>query len=214
MRLEVLVQLAHNVQDNSDAQYATFRDNIPYMAIVLAIHPLLRKLYDRVYQVEVAGVQANGHTTKASNPQSFDADRRSQQRTSYDLYFALLFLTALHGVSIFKVLLILHINYNIGTHLPKAWIPPATWIFNIAILFANELGHGYPLSDIVSKAMPFSDSAIAWAKALDSWGGLVPRWEILFNVTVLRLIAFNMDYYWSLDHRAGSPVEVRDRPPF
>ena len=179
------------------------------MAIVLAIHPLLRKLYNRFYQVEAASIQANGHTTKAVNSQSFDADHRSQQHTSYDLYFALLFLTALHGVSIFKVLLILHVNYNIATRLPRAWIPPATWIFNIAILFANELGHGYPLSDIVSRAMPLSEAAIAWAKALDSYGGLVPRWEILFNITVLRLIAFNLDYYWSLDHRAGSPIEVR-----
>jgi D-alanyl-lipoteichoic acid acyltransferase DltB (MBOAT superfamily) len=41
------------------------------------------------------------------------------------------------------------------------------------------------------------------------------RWEILFNITILRLISFNLDYYWSLDRRSGSPIEVPPSPyPF
>jgi len=32
--------------DNSDAQYRSFRDNIPYMAVLLVVHPLLRRVYD------------------------------------------------------------------------------------------------------------------------------------------------------------------------
>jgi hypothetical protein len=47
-----------------------------------------------------------------------------------------------------------------------------------------------------------------WGSWLDSHGGIMPRWEILFNITVLRLISFNLDYYWSLDRRAESPLEV------
>jgi len=34
--------------DNSDAQYRGFRDNIPYMALVVVLHPLLRKGYEWV----------------------------------------------------------------------------------------------------------------------------------------------------------------------
>lgn len=34
--------------DNSDAQYRSFRDNIPYMALVMVLHPLLRTLYERL----------------------------------------------------------------------------------------------------------------------------------------------------------------------
>jgi hypothetical protein len=44
---------------------------------------------------------------------------------------------------------------------------------------------------------------------LDSYGGLMARWEVLFNFTVLRLISFNLDYYWSLNSKVGSPLEVR-----
>lgn len=31
--------------DNSDAQYRSFRDNLPYMGLLLVLHPLARKLY-------------------------------------------------------------------------------------------------------------------------------------------------------------------------
>lgn len=34
--------------DNSDAQYSSFRNNIPYMALVLMIHPVLRRAYDLI----------------------------------------------------------------------------------------------------------------------------------------------------------------------
>ena len=34
--------------DNSDDQYRGFRDNIPYMALLLVVHPLLRRVYDRI----------------------------------------------------------------------------------------------------------------------------------------------------------------------
>lgn len=32
--------------DNSDGQYKSFRDNIPYMALLVVLHPLLRKVYE------------------------------------------------------------------------------------------------------------------------------------------------------------------------
>jgi protein-cysteine N-palmitoyltransferase HHAT len=194
-------------QDNSDSQYAGFRDNIPYMTVVVILHPLLRRLYD--------GLRRSPPTTKTSNgsvgslSSSISADARLRQRTSFDLYFALLFIVALHGFSALKILVILYINFNIAMQLPKQAIPAATWLFNIGVLFANELAHGYRFTQIAETMLPFP-MAIALAKSLDLYGGLIPRWEILFNITVLRLIAFNLDYYWSLGRdRTGSPLEVR-----
>lgn len=118
---------------------------------------------------------------------------------------------ALTGFSSLKVLLILFINFKIGTSLPRTAIPVATWIFSIGILFANELGRGYHYSTIGDAMMPFYAAAPTLGKFLDSYGGLMPRWEVLFKVTVLRMISFNFDHYWSLDRsRAGSPLEVCD----
>lgn len=137
------------------------------------------------------------------------------QRIQFDYYFALVFITALHGVSALKVLAILSINYKIAKSLPRAYIPAATWIFNICTLFANELCSGYPIqraATLLAGTMGASSdnetTLVMCGRFLDSLGGLMPRWEILFNITVLRLISFNMDYYWSLDYHSASLIEV------
>jgi hypothetical protein len=147
-----------------------------------------------------------------------EADERLNQRASFDFGFALIYLLALHGVSAFKVLAILYLNYQVATALPRKYVPAATWVFNIGILFANDLCNGYRFKDTATLFGGFfsaelvnesNSSLVAWGRWLDSYGGLMGRWEILFNITVLRLISFNMDYYWSLDRRSYSPIEVR-----
>lgn len=173
--------------------------------MLIIVHPLLRRAYNAFFPVEtwIAPQDVKPSTTAV-------ADARLKQRTHFDYYFALLFITALHGVSAFKVWLILYLNYNIAAKLPRTYIPTATWVFNIAILFANELCAGYPLARIAKFLSSGEEPSgfVLWAEWLDSKGGLIPRWEILFNITVLRLISFNMDYYWSLDCPSSSLIEV------
>ena len=186
--------------DNSDQQYAGFRDNVPYLFILMIVHPISRRLFETFFPLKSAA-----------------PDDRLNQRISFDVGSSLLFILALHGFSAFKVLLILYINFNIAMHMKREHVPVATWVFNIAILFANELGKGYPMGTIASMISPWPSSGDAssdgklesnWGTELDTYGGLIPRWEVLFNVTVLRLISFNLDYCWSLDQVGGSPIEV------
>lgn len=202
--------------DNSDSQYATFRNNFPFLALLLVLHPLLRRAYNSFWRIDsytaVKQSDPNG-LTQGLSP-SAAADARLDARVSFDLIFAAVFCLGLNGISAFKVLFLLYLNYKLATKTPKAYVPVATWAFNIGILFANELCHGYPFSDMVAIIMPSPNTgekpnnADNWGAWLDSFGGLNPRWEILFNITVLRLISFNFDYYWSLDQRASSPIEV------
>ncbi|KAH8682163.1 MBOAT, membrane-bound O-acyltransferase family-domain-containing protein [Xylariales sp. PMI_506] len=200
--------------DASEAQYYTFRKNIPYMASLLLFHPLLRRLYNAV-------VYPIASRARSSRPTLEEADDRLNQRASFDFGFAIIFLLALHGVSAFKVLLILYVNYQVATLLPRKYIPLATWVFNIGILFANESFSGYQFTTLATYLSAPSDGSlvgseptlISWAKWLDSYGGIMRRWEILFNITVLRLISFNMDYYWSLDRRSYSPLEKKQLDP-
>lgn len=202
-----MLTLFQQNQDNSDAQYASFRDNIPYLAILLVVHPLVRRVYQSY--VSRAGTQ-----TRNMNP-STAGDVQLEQRMRFDFGFGLVFITALHGISALKVLLILFINYRIGKSLPRQYVPAVTWTFNICILFANELCGGYPLEKVAMFLSPGSGTPgekgsllVRWAQMLDSFGGIMPRWEVLFKVTVLRLISFNMDHYWSVDYPAASPIEV------
>lgn len=199
--------LSVSTQDNTDAQYFNFRFNLRYLALLLTFHPLLRKAWNKFYRRVPIG------KTVADT-----AEARLEQRASYDYFFAIVFLGALHGFSMLKVLAILYINYNMATSLPRRYIPLATWVFGIGILFANELCDGYKYRDLAAilsgtppyllRAAPVEGSLASWGAWMDSWGGIMSRWEILFNFTVLRMISFNLDFYWSQGYRSASPMEV------
>jgi D-alanyl-lipoteichoic acid acyltransferase DltB (MBOAT superfamily) len=83
-------------------------------------------------------------------------------------------------------------------------------------LFANELGKGFQFRDMARFITGDGTADFVTGKPLlvelgewlDSYGGIMRRWEILFNITVLRLVSFNLDYFWSLDRRGSSPIEV------
>lgn len=176
--------------DITDAQYYTFRSKLPYMGSLLIFHPLLRKAWDAVFPIQKRSKEGNA---------------RLNQRASFDFVFAIVFLIVLHGFSALKVLLILRLNYMIATKLPRNYVPSATWAFNILVLFANELCHGYHYRTIAQLFMPPLQSWGAW---MDSYSGLMPRWQILFNITILRLVSFNMDYYWSVEKNKSNSLEV------
>jgi len=199
--------------DNSDQQYQSFRNNIPYLAVLLVVHPLLRKLYGSFWRIDSYTKVRSDNDSGLSMGLSPSAasDARMQHRISFDFGFAILFISALHGVSAIKILLILYANYKIATGLPKTYVPAVTWTFNIGILFANELCKGYRFASLATLLLPSQTTSAGsehiqwnWGSWVDSQGGLIPRWEILFNITVLRLISFNFDYYWSLDQNRGS----------
>ncbi|KAL4979038.1 MBOAT, membrane-bound O-acyltransferase family-domain-containing protein [Aspergillus desertorum] len=197
--------------DNSDAQYSGFRDNIPYLLILLIAHPSLRRGYEKFTRASSA-CNANNTTSVAAA-----GDARAARRIRFDYCFALVFITALHGISAVKILIILYLNYKIAKSLPRRYVPAATWSFGIGTLFANEFCGGYPLARVIGSWKPDGsgkDSCLVqWARYLDSCGGLIPRWEVLFKITILRLISFNMDYYWSLDFPASSPIEKKQLDP-
>ena len=198
--------------DNSDLQYKGFRDNIPYMALLLVLHPLLRKTYES-FQSKGDMQHANGTKHRDDDIAAQAANARMERRIKFDLFFAAIFLLALNGISAFKVMLIIYMNYQLATKLPRQYVSIATWVFNISVMFANELCSGYRFASLAAFFIPPRiDGKVAtqpnWGARLDSYGGLMPRWEILFNVTILRLIAFNFDYLWMQDRRSSSPVEV------
>lgn len=147
-----------------------------------------------------------------------EADTWKTRRLTFDFLFAFVYIFALHGSSAFKILVILYINYTIATRLGRDAVPVATWTFNVGILFANELYGGYPYANFDNLLQPSPSLAkdpatggaqFHWGSFLDSYGGLIPRWEILFNITVLRLISFNLDYYWASGYTNSNALEVR-----
>lgn len=170
-----------------------------YMAALLLLHPLLRKVWNSFHPLSDRGADAGA--------------RRLEQRASFDYAFAFIFLVVLHGVSAVKILLILYVNYQLATKLSRRHVPIATWSFNVLVLFANELCEGYKLGSLANHIAGPDSSAALWAGWLDGFGGLIPRWEVMFNIAELRLISFNLDCYWSAGSQHADPLEVSKAIP-
>ena len=115
----------------------------------------------------------------------------TKKRTRIWLIYTRLFnaacLWAFHGFGSLVILLILTLNYVLAKSLGRHKVAPAaTWAFNIFVIFFvnyfREIRYG---------------SVLPILSAMDSFRGLLPRWTVHFNITMLRMISFNMDYFWS-----------------
>lgn len=98
----------------------------------------------------------------------------------------------LHGLHSLKIFLLLSISFFIGKAFKGHVLNPLlTWIYSIATLLyiaqINSLFH--PVFDLLP--------------------AFYPRWHVTFNMSILRLISFNMDYFWA--HRGVFlPLQHRD----
>ena len=151
--------------DNSDQQYRFFRNNFPLLCGLIFIHVTLRKLINTFIIIP------NGRYNN------------NFKRTYFDLIFGIIFLIGAHGINAFKILFHLIINYLIGKYIKNyklaIW---CTWIYGIFSLFFNEW---------------FGDSSFGLSIFVNGSGyytGIIPRWDVFYNFTLLRMLSFNLDY--------------------
>ncbi|KAI0288928.1 MBOAT, membrane-bound O-acyltransferase family-domain-containing protein [Russula brevipes] len=161
--------------DDSDAQYHSFRFNLPALGLLMAAFFALN-MPDNLHRIP------------------------------FYILSSLLMLTILHGASILKILVVLSVNYSLakvtgGTR----FAVPVTWIFNAAVLFANEWYEGYAFATLHPQFA-----------FLDHWRGVYPRWHLSFNITMLRLVSFSVDYHWACSRIGitdpGSAISSKKRP--
>ncbi|CAE6406731.1 unnamed protein product [Rhizoctonia solani] len=157
--------------DNSDAQYRSFRSNIPSLLALSTVHLISGRLYTRIARSISTGPE-----------KSASGDPPAPSRIPFLLVFSLLMLAGLHGTSALKIVAILAANYWIS----MLKIPALTWVFNGVVLFTSNWYEGFQFGSV--------HGALA---SLDGLPGFYPRWHISFNITMLRLLSFNMDYYWA-----------------
>ncbi|GAA5864357.1 hypothetical protein JCM3774_002762 [Rhodotorula dairenensis] len=196
--------------DVSDHQYYLFRSKLPLLVALMLSHVALSRGYRLLAR-------------RLSSTLDPEAPRYSPQkardvRVWFSAAFSLLLLAAFHGTSLPKILAILYANYRIARlgssdhehglrdwksggpgrlRWRREWTPYATWAFNIAVLFANNLGEGYYYGSI-SHRLAF----------LDEYKGLLPRWHINWNISMLRLVSFNMEWYWASSAAMGASLSA------
>ncbi|KAI8921623.1 MBOAT, membrane-bound O-acyltransferase family-domain-containing protein [Entophlyctis helioformis] len=151
--------------DNSDGQYGSFRNNIPVLVVVMLAH---------------VGLSLLLQIRTSASPTTF------RSRVMFALVFSAVFLTALYGLSVLKILAICSVNYAAVKAIGPRWQASAfAWIWGIGILFANDAFRGYKFGALIP--------GLGW---MDGLNGIGMRWHISFNFTMLRMVSFATDYAW------------------
>lgn len=149
--------------DNSDSQYRRFRLGLAQLVLLAIGYLGLSKLSKTLLL----------------------------RRAHFQSISSALILTALHGTSVIKILLIVGSNYLISRRLlvkSTRISSSLIWLFNLIILFANDYWDGYRFRHL-SASLAFLDAG--------PYRGLIPRWQIGFNISMLRLISYAFDYRWA-----------------
>ena len=80
------------------------------------------------------------------------------------------------------------------------WNPLLTWIFCLSMVIASDYYRGF-------QRWRWSGTPLAF---LEGWGNGVYSWQTQFNLTMLRLVSFNMERYWAHCFISVSPDRGQD----
>jgi protein-cysteine N-palmitoyltransferase HHAT len=83
------------------------------------------------------------------------------------------FIFLLHGFKALEPICLISLNFLLLKYVSKKLITPFTWIYAISSLFLLESRSSYDF----------------WI-----WSGFLSRWNIVFKISILRMISFNLDY--------------------
>lgn len=112
------------------------------------------------------------------------------KRTYFDFGFGLIFLCAAHGTNSLRILIFVLINYLISKFVPNYKLALGlTWFYGILTLFINDKMYNVPFG------ISFIDHGFK---------GIIERWDVFYNFTLLRMISFNADYIEKLTEAKDS----------
>lgn len=112
----------------------------------------------------------------------------------FDMIFGLFFLFIAHGFNSIRILIHMMVMFTI-VHLFKRQRKLATcltWTYGIATLFINDNFRNLPLGNLLPLLKPID---------LLNFKGIIARWDVFFNFTLLRLISYNLDYLERWDNQ-------------
>ncbi|KAJ2393295.1 glycerol transporter [Coemansia sp. RSA 2559] len=178
------------MMDLSDGQWSTFRSNLPAFTGAMLAYVMLNRIFKAVSAS--ASDEHNKRPLKATH-------RAVLPALWFPCLFATIFVIALSGTSTVFILGLTLGNYALAKTVGgRRWAPLVFWAYNMGMLFANENYRGYEFGLIAER--------LAW---LDEWRGILRRWDVTFNLTMLRMVSFAMDYHWRLcQERILTPQQV------
>lgn len=172
--------------DLKDPQWHACRDAFPLLAPAAGIFLVLSNLLQVILR----------HFTA-------DGFRKSQWRCRFYIAFGLVFMVVLHDASVVKPVVFIVANFLLATALGKIWFAPyVTWSYSILCLMCVNAGYCRNISWVLGDP--------SWLVSVDSRTGLYP-WSTCFNLMMLRMQSYNMDYWWALrrTERADAATSYR-----
>ncbi|WPK27262.1 hypothetical protein PUMCH_004640 [Australozyma saopauloensis] len=120
-----------------------------------------------------------------------------KKRTTFDLMFGLVFFFALHGVNTIRIMLHVVVMYYLARRLKNgSHARLALWTYGVFTLFFNEK----------FKLVPFHVAFLDEG----AFKGIVLRWEVFYNISLLRILSYNLDYLEKREQAPAKPVKVPD----
>ncbi|CCE65048.1 hypothetical protein TPHA_0J02280 [Tetrapisispora phaffii CBS 4417] len=124
---------------------------------------------------------------------------KSTNKIKFDCIFGMIFIFALHGVNSIRlmshVLVVFILSHLLRNNRKTATI--VIWSYAIFSLFFNSIFWNYPLGQILDILSPIDSS----------FKGIIERWDVFYNFTLLRILSYNLDYlqrYSDLKGNSGS----------
>ncbi|KAJ2107987.1 glycerol transporter [Coemansia sp. S142-1] len=178
------------MMDLSDGQWDTFRSHLPAFASLMFLYVAMNWVF-RLAVVRRVSREFLQTPTKV---------RGFLPTLWFPFLFATVFAIILSGVSTVFILAFTGVNFVLAKRFGgRRWAPAVFWVFNMAVLFANEYYKGYEFGRMLQ--------SLAW---LDQWRGVLRRWDVTFNITMLRMMSFAMDYHWRVRQEDEASVRQID----
>ncbi|KAJ1915633.1 glycerol transporter [Mycoemilia scoparia] len=171
--------------DISDSQWHTFRSGLFSFFLAMLSFVVLNWIYKNYVLLRLFPRNTNN---------GFQLTRGFFAQFYFIAAFSVVFLFVITGASIIFIAIFTGINYILAKAFAgKSYGPVIWWVFTMGMLFCNEEFGGYSFASI--------SSSLEW---LDHHRGLI-RWHVTYNITMLRMISFDMDYHWRIKQE-----EIRD----
>lgn len=115
------------------------------------------------------------------------------RRTTFDFVFGIIYLFALHGTNVTKIAIHVLVMFILATKIRNPKVATISlWTYGVLSLFMNEK----------IRSVAFNIDAID-----HGFHGIISRWDVFYNFTLLRMLSFGLDYLEHKDdHKAEAPV--------
>ncbi|EJS41472.1 gup2p [Saccharomyces arboricola H-6] len=128
-------------------------------------------------------------------------------KKNFDFACGLVFIFFMYGINSIKLLTHAFIFFTLAHSLKRRRLMAAfaVWSYGIFTLFINQKIKNLPFNNIATILNP-----------MDHWyKGIVPRWDLFFNFTLLRLLSYSMDFLerWHEKLSPQTSINYADRRP-